>query len=205
MATELGFIECMAHGDQEVREHKRSSTRRRVKLACRCVLEFDAPQIGDAVVFEGQLYSVDWVGHGEAFDELLLRNNEEKFHIESYSVQFVAKDKLSSPMNIHSHNRFDINVGGSRYFPKSDPRGYDSTWETKAEPPPPKRKRSGISTAELISKEVQQLKKQEKTPQPIEPRRPQDDLAGEVEPVQQEPREVVGDDDAGIPYRTGDW
>lgn len=201
MAIELGEIECARHGNQPVLEHTAVQFNRAVKLACGCGVTFDCPQIDDAVLFEGELFRVEWVGPGPSFDELLLSNNDTRFYTESYSVTYVAKDSLS-PKKRMQRDTFEFHMDKpSRYFPSNNYR---------APEPAPKRKRTSISTAELIKDEVKALKTQAKTgappAAPIALRQPVDDLA---EAADEAPREnhspTVGDDDDGIPQRHGDW
>lgn len=209
MAIELGEIECVAHGVQPVLEHVTVQFSRVVKLACGCSVTFDCPQIGDAVLFEGELFRVEWVGPGPSFDELLLANNDTKFYTESYSVTYVAKDALS-PKKRTQRDSYEFHMdGSSRYFPRNQYREpFDH--KSRAPEPAPKRKRTSISTADLIKDEVKALKTQAKTgappAQPIAVRQPVGDLAEAVDEVQRENHSpTVGDEDDGIPQRQGDW
>lgn len=214
MAAELTeFIDCTEHGEQGVVKHAESEDHwREVTLACGCKLSFYRCAIGDAVLLDGELFRVVWVGPGSAFDELKLRNIETTFHIESYSVQYVARDTLSTENFGHqmawpTHPSFYGPSGGpSRYFPGNSPQR-PQDFELKPEAPKPQRKRTSISTADLIKDEVKQLnrkEKQEPTQAPLVDRKPVGDMAEAViDETPDEHRPQVVEED--IPHREGDW
>lgn len=187
MAAELGTICCTEHGEQDVVDHTQIDSVRVVKLACQCEVRFDLVQVGDAVLFEGELFRVDWVGPGPAFDELELVNTETRFFTESYCVSYVAQDKLSRQMA--QRNSFDIFYGTAR-----GPSRYFSPNETSTRQPAKPRKTHAISTADLIKSEVKNL----------ETRKPSGELAESVaEPAKEEDGLPV--ETGPIPRRDGDW
>lgn len=184
MAAELGTVTCVQHGEQEIVERDEVDCVRMIKLACNCALTFDLVQVGDAVTFEGELFRVVWVGPGPAFDELQLRNNQTSFYTESYSVQYVARDTLSSPLAYDRQPSFDMFYqpprGPSRYFPGNE--GPPQRKFTPNETSTRRTKPMSLSRGDIIDNEVKKLEQKQETQ--------------EKDPT---------DDTGPIPRREGDW
>ena len=94
-------------------------------------------EVGDAVLWNGELYRVDWI---ESDDQVILLNTREEVSVDPFLVTPVGKDTLSGLGAQSLFKRVKSSVG---------------------------RKTDTISTAGLITDEVKRLKSVEDAPKPI--------------------------------------